>query len=252
MAAQFEKLTKISSKQSIKRKDTAEIDAPNSSENESMDRRKFNNNDAKSNSDQKNDNLSEHLENSDVIKESNNEFSMSQQIQDSRIENQQADSIQIYDNSEKFEGTDILNSENCNNKTTNEKTIIKVPPYELFDFIFPGGIVTKMAKINRNAFCKDKEIQEILLKFQFNVPAPVIILGGCRYSNREKQFNGIARAAFRTDAVIIDSGLKTGIEKNCLRRDLKLIGVFPEFEVILPKINQVKEPENQLTNGRKI
>ena len=30
--------------------------------------------------------------------------------------------------------------------------------YELFDFVFPGGIVSKMAKINRFVYCQDEEI----------------------------------------------------------------------------------------------
>ena len=39
------------------------------------------------------------------------------------------------------------------------------------------------------------------------------------------------------DAVIVDSAIKTGIEKFVIRRGLKLIGVAPEQEVKLPKNN---------------
>jgi hypothetical protein len=30
--------------------------------------------------------------------------------------------------------------------------------YELFDFVFPGGIVSKIAKINRFVYCQDEEV----------------------------------------------------------------------------------------------
>lgn len=60
---------------------------------------------------------------------------------------------------------------------------------------------------------------------------------------------GLARAAFRTDSVIIDSGICTGIEKHCLRRNVPLIGVFPELDVTFPKIHPSKLPDNQVTDG---
>lgn len=45
---------------------------------------------------------------------------------------------------------------------------------------------------------------------------------------RGKFYAGITRAAFNTDAVIIDNGVGSGIEKFALRRGVKLIGVAPE------------------------
>lgn len=55
-------------------------------------------------------------------------------------------------------------------------------------------------------------------KFKIKEAFPSVILAGARDSNRGKLLAGVARAAFRSDAVIIDSGIKTGIESYCLRR----------------------------------
>jgi hypothetical protein len=64
-----------------------------------------------------------------------------------------------------------------------------------------------------------------------------------------KALAGICRAAFRTDAYVIDSGVGSGIEKFCLRKskyitskikytiDVNLVGVSPENEVTYPRIN---------------
>jgi hypothetical protein len=48
---------------------------------------------------------------------------------------------------------------------------------------------------------------------------------------------------------VIDSGVGSGIEKFCLRKNVPLIGVCPEKEIAYPKINPVKRKENELTNG---
>lgn len=66
-----------------------------------------------------------------------------------------------------------------------------------------------------------------------------------------KALAGACRAAFRTDAYIIDSGIGSGIEKFCLRKskmttmtinyfnflDVHLLGVCPEAQVTYPRIN---------------
>ena len=59
----------------------------------------------------------------------------------------------------------------------------------------------------------------------------------------------MARAAGRTDAVIFDSGIGSGIEKFCMRRKNTLIGVAPENEVKYPRINFQGKKDNELTNG---
>ena len=55
---------------------------------------------------------------------------------------------------------------------------------------------------------------------------------GAKKSQRGKFYAGVARACANTDAVIIDSGISTDVEKFCIRRGVKLIGVSPEKEVI--------------------
>ena len=64
-----------------------------------------------------------------------------------------------------------------------------------------------------------------------------------------KTLAGVARAAFRADAVIIDSGLGSGIEKFCDRKQLPLLGVAPEHEIIYPRINPNIKKNNELTSG---
>mmetsp|Transcript_114811 Transcript_114811/g.171686 ORF Transcript_114811/g.171686 Transcript_114811/m.171686 type:complete len:92 (+) Transcript_114811:196-471(+) len=78
---------------------------------------------------------------------------------------------------------------------------------------------------------------------------PVVILGGAKEVDKGKFYAGVARACFRTDAVILDSGIGVGIEPFALRRNLKLIGVCPENEVKFPKINPTIKDPFELSNG---
>lgn len=69
----------------------------------------------------------------------------------------------------------------------------------------------------------DQELPKILEKFKITEALPSVILAGARDSNRGKLLAGVARAAFRSDAVILDSGVKTGIESYCLRRSKQIV-----------------------------
>ena len=60
---------------------------------------------------------------------------------------------------------------------------------------------------------------------------------------------GVCRAAYHTDAIIIDSAISTGIEKFCIRKNVKLIGVAPEPDILYPKVNPTEKFDNELTNG---
>ena len=60
---------------------------------------------------------------------------------------------------------------------------------------------------------------------------------------------GVCRAAYHTDAVVVDSATTTGIEKFCIRKNVKLIGVAPEAEILYPKVNPTERFDNELTNG---
>ncbi len=59
----------------------------------------------------------------------------------------------------------------------------------------------------------------------------------------------MCRAAYHTDAIIIDSATTTGIEKFCIRKGVKLVGVAPEAEILYPKVNPTERFDNELTNG---
>lgn len=60
---------------------------------------------------------------------------------------------------------------------------------------------------------------------------------------------GVARAAFRTDATIIDSGVSTCIEKFCIRKNIQLIGVAPDAQISYPRAAVAQHKDNELANG---
>ncbi|CAD8182487.1 unnamed protein product [Paramecium octaurelia] len=126
--------------------------------------------------------------------------------------------------------------------------------WKCFDFLFPAGKLAKLIKVNYMQ-PKTFPMTEILTKLKLDDGLPVVNFIGCRHnfdnpnSNRGKFYAGIARACHNTDAVIIDNGITTGIEKFSLRRNCTLIGVAPESVVSYPKLNPTKIEKNELSNG---
>ena len=114
--------------------------------------------------------------------------------------------------------------------------------------MIPAGNTAKLVRIPDPAD-PDFRVSSFCAKLKFSQPTPVIILVGAMTQRAGKTLAGVARAAFRTDGVIIDSGLGSGIEKFCSRKHVPLIGVAPEHEVIYPRINPNVQKENELTNG---
>ena len=107
------------------------------------------------------------------------------------------------------------------------------PLWKVYDFLFPSGRVAKLVKIS-DMYVKNLPIQDMLFKLQLTQSVPVVNLIGAKETNRGKFYAGIARACFNTDAIIVDNGISTGIEKYCIRRGVKLIGVAPETEIKYP------------------
>lgn len=114
--------------------------------------------------------------------------------------------------------------------------------------MIPAGRTAKLVRIPE-PYQEEFWISEPCDKLKFVEPAPVIILAGAWGNRAGKVLAGIARAAFRAGAYVIDSGIGSGIEKFCLWKDVNLIGVSPESEIAYPKINPTKRNENELTNG---
>jgi hypothetical protein len=114
--------------------------------------------------------------------------------------------------------------------------------------MIPAGNTVKLVRIPDHAD-PDFRISEVCDKFKFTQPTPVIILAGAMTQRAGKTLAGVARAAHRTDAIIIDSGMGSGIEKFCLRKSVTLVGVAPEHEIIYPRISQGDKQDNELTNG---
>lgn len=109
--------------------------------------------------------------------------------------------------------------------------------FGLFDYLFPSGSLSRLAKIYKMTEVEDNSLIDILEKFDFQKPLPVIVLCGARDSNRQHFYEGLCRCAFRTDSVIIDSGVKTGLESAAERRNLKVVGVFPGSQTTFPRAN---------------
>lgn len=126
--------------------------------------------------------------------------------------------------------------------------------YKMYNFTFPGvsGKVAKMTKVNKMNLVTEEILLDILKKFKFEDPNPVVVISGGRDIDvkRSKFLGGIARAAFNTDAVVIDSGVGCGIEYYCARRNIRLFGVVVENETIIPKMNKnEKTNTNELAYG---
>ena len=120
--------------------------------------------------------------------------------------------------------------------------------FSLHDMMIPAGKVAKLIRV-RDPQDEDFRIEEVCNKLKLNQPMPVINLAGTYTERAGKTLAGVARAAVRADAIIVDSGIASGIEKFTLRKKMPLVGVAPENEVIYPRINPNGRKDNELTNG---
>ena len=64
-----------------------------------------------------------------------------------------------------------------------------------------------------------------------------------------KTMGGVARAAYNTGAVLIDSGMASCVEKFCIRKGVQLVGICPEAQITYPKLSEHHRKPNELTNG---
>ena len=95
---------------------------------------------------------------------------------------------------------------------------------------------------------EDFRASEVADRLKFIEPTPVVILAGAMNSDRDcKTMAGICRGTFNAKATILDSGMGSNIEKHCIRRGVRLIGVCPEACIAYPKLS--KKHDNELTNG---
>lgn len=133
-------------------------------------------------------------------------------------------------------------------KVSQIKSVVKDDLWKAYDFLFPGGKLAKLIKVT-NIYKKNLPVREMLDKLKYTECTPVINIVGGMEKGRGKFYAGIARAAFNTDAVIVDNGLASGLEKFTLRRGVKLIGIAPEGEIKFPKINPSQVDPMELANG---
>ena len=120
--------------------------------------------------------------------------------------------------------------------------------FNFHDLIVPGGKNASLCLVNE-PFNKNLRVSDIADHFKFIEPQQVIVLIGANTKRKVKLFAGISRAALNTRAIILDSGLQTGIEKFCLRKNITLIGIAPENKIEYPKINPEEFSNTLLTNG---
>ncbi|KAM3140486.1 hypothetical protein pb186bvf_007466 [Paramecium bursaria] len=116
-------------------------------------------------------------------------------------------------------------------------------PWKSYDFLFPGGKLAKLIRVNYQS-PKTFPFSDILNKLKLN--------DGYPYPNeqgRGKFYAGIARACHNTDAIIVDNGINSGIERFSIRRNCTLFGVAPESSISYPKLNPTKIDPNELSNG---
>jgi hypothetical protein len=132
--------------------------------------------------------------------------------------------------------------------TTHQAEVEQSPAFTLHDIMIPAGRTAKLVRVPE-PYKEDFRISEPCDKLKLNEAAPVIILAGGLGIKQGKVLAGIARAGFRAGAYIIDSGVGSGIEKFCMRKEVPLIGVCPEAAISYPKINPTKRADNELTNG---
>ena len=127
------------------------------------------------------------------------------------------------------------------NKATKEEEA-----WTLHEMAIPQGQPAKLIRIpdpNNKVF----RASEVADRLKFIQPIPVIILAGAMENREGKVLAGIARAAFNTTSLVMDSGLISGIERACIRKKVQLIGVAPEAQISYPKISRKKT--NELANG---
>ena len=120
--------------------------------------------------------------------------------------------------------------------------------FSFHDLIVPGGKNASLCLVNE-PFNKNLRVSDIADHFKFIEPQQVIVLIGANTQRKVKLFAGISRAALNTRAIILDSGLQTGIEKFCLRKNITLIGIAPENKIEYPKMNPEEFSNTLLTNG---
>ena len=120
--------------------------------------------------------------------------------------------------------------------------------WTLNDLLFPGGKIAKLCRIS-NPKNKDINISEIFKRSGILENNPVILLSGAEGDKRAGLLVGIARAAYSTDAVIIDNGLKSGIETACFRKKVKLVGICPEEAIVYPTKSSTGDRLGELAAG---
>jgi hypothetical protein len=121
-------------------------------------------------------------------------------------------------------------------------------PWVLNDLLFPGGKIAKLCRVT-NVKSKDIKVSDILKRSGIAENNPVILLSGAEGDKRAGLLVGIARAAYSTDAVIVDNGLKSGIETACYRKKVKLVGVCPEEAIVYPTKSSTGDRLGELAAG---
>ena len=84
--------------------------------------------------------------------------------------------------------------------------------FDMHDMIYPGGIIAKLCRTRTPDLTKFS-LKHVLKRLKLTKPTPVVLITGSKFNDRGNFYGGVVHAAFNTGAVIIDSGIKTGMER---------------------------------------
>lgn len=100
---------------------------------------------------------------------------------------------------------------------TENKAAKEEDTWTLHEMAIPQGQPAKLIRIT-DPNSKDFRASEVADRLKFIQPTPVIVLAGAMENREGKVLAGIARVAFRTTSMILDSGLISGVERACMRK----------------------------------
>lgn len=166
-------------------------------------------------------------------------------------EDDDEDDEQNVQNQDPYDGNDDKYQEHFRKTFITENQKGENEPQEvwtLHDMMIPAGMTSKLVRV-KDPGHEDFRISEVADKLKLINPSPVIVLAGAMTQRAGKTLAGIARAAFRADATIIDSGIGSGIEKFCIRKRIPFFGVAPDECISYPRLSQEAPKDNELTNG---
>lgn len=113
-----------------------------------------------------------------------------------------------------------------------------LPPWVISDLKFPNRTQSLLVTLTQCHVSKwprrDLKAKDLLRDLKLNGPFSVVLLAGVENEALSKLLIGLVRAAYRTDSVIVDEGGLSGLETNCMKNSVALMGIAAEDAVVYP------------------